>query len=224
MQRGLAPPEATARLRARPSTGRGRRCGVVRANMPPNKEWPPADVWEDFRKAESGEWEGHAMKFAPNGGAVPLPSNYVPESFKDYDVGVSQWAVRSTTPYGGEGGIDKVDTFATQTRYLWPEAGCEFGKEDVAVTRDDAYLGGGQMGKMCIVDGDYSSGPMVLPPCEEGARVRFEFGFMPRVPMPDEEEEEASQGGAGLPRPCAGSRLTAQCEPSCPYNHSVILT
>ena len=72
--------------------------------------------------------------------------------------------------------IQDVDSFATQTRYLYPEAGCDFGRDDVAMTRDDVFLSGGQMGKMCIVDGDYTDGPLVLPPCEPGARVRLEFG------------------------------------------------
>ena len=44
------------------------------------------------------------------------------------------------------------------------------------------------MGKMCIVDGDYSDGPLVLPPCEAGTRVRLEFGFSTRVPQEEEED------------------------------------
>ena len=33
---------------------------------------------------------------------------------------------------------------------------------------DDRLMAGAQMGKMCVVDGDYAHGPLVLPPCEPG--------------------------------------------------------
>ena len=81
-----------------------------------------------------------------------------------------------------------MDSFSTTTRYLWPEAGCEFGKEDVAVTRggDDRLMAGAQMGKMCVVDGDCAHGPLVLPPCEHGSRVKFQFGFSQRTRPADE--------------------------------------
>ena len=158
--------------------------------LPPNKEWPPADVWEDFRKAVSGEWEGHAVTCDPRGDVLPLPSNYVPDAFREYGVGVNQWATRSTTHGDEPGDINDVDSFATQTRYLYPEAGCDFGREDVAKTREEPQLlAGGQLGKMCIVDGDYCDGPLLLPPCELGARARFEFGFCTRVTQDDEDDE-----------------------------------
>ena len=65
--------------------------------IPPNKEWPPADVWQDFREAVGGEWVGHAMTLGPTGTVVPLPDKYVPDSFKEYGVGVNQWSTRATT-------------------------------------------------------------------------------------------------------------------------------
>ena len=160
--------------------------------LPPNKEWPPADVWEDFRKAVTGEWEGHAVTCDPRGDVVPLPSNYVPDAFREYGVGVNQWATRSTTRGDEPGGITDVESFATQTRYLYPEAGCDFGREDVAKTRDDPNLlgEGGQMGKMFVVDGDYCDGPLLLPPCEPGSRARFEFGFSTRVTQDSEDDDD----------------------------------
>ena len=161
--------------------------------IPPNKEWPPADVWQDFREAVGGEWVGHAMTLGPTGTVVPLPDKYVPDSFKEYGVGVNQWSTRATTDYAGDGGIDEVDSFSTTTKYLWPEAGCEFGKEDVALVRGDtdALMGGGQMGKMCVVDGDYAHGPLKLPPCEPGAEVKFQFGFSQRTPDPTDDQGPA---------------------------------
>lgn len=91
-----------------------------------------------------------------------------------------------------------MDSFSTSTRYLWPEAGCEFGKEDVAVTRggDDRLMAGAQMGKMCVVDGDYAHGPLVLPPCEHGSRVKFQFGFSQRTrPADDTDDDPSSSNG-----------------------------
>ena len=171
--------------RSRRTPGRPSRCDAI----PPNKEWPPADVWQDFREAVGGEWVGHAMTLGPTGTVVPLPDKYVPDSFKEYGVGVNQWSTRATTDYAGDGGIDEVDSFSTTTKYLWPEAGCEFGKEDVALVRGDtdALMGGGQMGKMCVVDGDYAHGPLKLPPCEPGAEVKFQFGFSQRTPDPTDD-------------------------------------
>ena len=181
-----APPRAFPSSRPRRA---GPRAPRTRARViPPNKEWPPADVWEDFRKNVAGEWTGHAVALGPTGDIVPLPDEYVPSAFKEYGVGVNQWSTRATTAYDGDGGIDAVDSFSTTTRYLWPEAGCEFGKEDVAVTRggDDRLMAGAQMGKMCVVDGDYAHGPLVLPPCEHGSRVKFQFGFSQRTRPVDE--------------------------------------
>ena len=31
-------------------------------------------------------------------------------------------------------------------------------------------MAGAQMSKMCVVDGDYAHGPLVLPPCERVTR------------------------------------------------------
>ena len=131
---------------------------------------------------------GHAVVLGPTGDVVPLPDKYVPSAFKEYGVGVNQWRTRATTEYDGDGDIQAVDSFSTTTRYLWPEAGCEFGKEDVAETRggDDRLMAGAQMGKMCVVDGDYAHGPLVLPPCEPGAIVKFQFGFSQRT-RPDDD-------------------------------------
>ena len=131
---------------------------------------------------------GHAVVLGPTGDVVPLPDKYVPSAFKEYGVGVNQWRTRATTEYDGDGHIQAVDSFSTTTRYLWPEAGCEFGKEDVAETRggDDRLMAGAQMGKMCVVDGDYAHGPLVLPPCEPGAIVKFQFGFSQRT-RPDDD-------------------------------------
>ena len=133
------------------------------------------------------------MTLGPTGTVVPLPDKYVPDSFKEYGVGVNQWSTRATTTYAGDGGIDEVDSFTTTTKYLWPEAGCEFGKEDVALVRGDtdALMGGGQMGKMCVVDGDYAHGPLKLPPCEPGAEVKFQFGFSQRTPDPADDQGPA---------------------------------
>ena len=64
------------------------------------------------------------MTLGPTGTVVPLPDKYVPDSFKEYGVGVNQWSTRATTTYAGDGGIDEVDSFSTTTKYLWPEAGC----------------------------------------------------------------------------------------------------
>lgn len=152
-------------------------------------------MWEDFRTVVAGEWAGYAATCDPKSGElVALPRHVIPDAFKEYGVDVKQWATRSSSTDEGPGGIAEVDAFALQTRYLYPEAGCDFGREDVARTKDDVLLAGGQMGKMCIVDGDYCDGPLVLPPCEPGARATVSFGFAARVPE-DLSDREGSYGG-----------------------------
>lgn len=143
---------------------------------------------------------GHAVVLGPTGDIVPLPDKYVPSAFKEYGVGVNQWSTRATTEYDGDGGIEAVDSFSTTTRYLWPEAGCEFGKEDVAETRggDDRLMAGAQMGKMCVVDGDYAHGPLVLPPCEPGVVVKFQFGFSQRTRPADDDDDDASSSNGPI--------------------------
>jgi hypothetical protein len=74
----------------RGSTSRG---VVTTMALPPNKEWPPADVWEDFRANVGGEWEGHSVTCGPRGDLIPLATTYVPDVFKEYGVGVNQWTV-----------------------------------------------------------------------------------------------------------------------------------
>ena len=50
------------------------------------------------------------------------------------------------------------------------------------------------MGKMCVAQGDFASGPVLLPKCEAGASVRFELGFARRVP----EDRDADYGDGEL--------------------------
>ena len=205
---------SSLRRRRRRVSPRGGGGGVAVAALPPNKEWPPPDVWEDFLDAVSSQhWDGHAITLRPGSGAiVPLPSSALPDAHVAHGVGVNQWVTRtSTAPEEearegeGEGARGALpDAFSTTTRYLYPEAGCDFGREDVARERVDAGLcGGGQMGKMLIVDGDYAHGPLVLPACEVGAKVRFEFAFAARAANARGGEPEAKKNpdGRTIPPP-----------------------
>ena len=59
------------------------------------------------------------------------------------------------------------------------------------------------MGKMCVAQGDFASGPVLLPKCEAGATVRFELGFARRVPEDfdaDYGDERARAVGTPAPR------------------------
>jgi len=151
-----------------------RRLSFVTARaIEPNRDWPPSDVWDDFVTAHAGEYVGASATFDPHTGvAVALPDNYVPDAFKEYGVGVMEWQIATNGGKTSDG-----DGLRLETKKLYPEAGCEYGKNDVAITESCDVCAGGQMGKMFIVQGCYCDGPKTLPKCVEGAEIGFEFAF-----------------------------------------------
>ena len=157
------------------SRRRGARRGAraVRGALRPNEEWPPEDVWEDFVAAHAGEYAGAAATFdGATGRATPLPERYVPDAFKEYGVDVMEWQIVTRGAMTNDG-----DGLRLETSRLYPEAGCEYGKSDVATTASVDVCAGGQMGKMFIVQGCYADGPKILPKCVEGAEATFLFAF-----------------------------------------------
>jgi len=153
------------------ATRRGTR--AMRAALRPNEEWPPEDVWEDFVAAHAGEYAGAAATFdGATGRATPLPERYVPDAFKEYGVDVMEWQIVTRGAMTNDG-----DGLRLETSRLYPEAGCEYGKSDVATTASVDVCAGGQMGKMFIVQGCYADGPKILPKCVEGAEATFLFAF-----------------------------------------------
>ena len=192
----LRPASRALRPRARP---RARVAPV--AAIPPNRDWPPADIWEDFRDAVSGAWTGRALSCAPDGTVPP-----------DADDQPRRWSVRTVADPGARGGIDAVDALDITTEYRPADAPSP---SPPARTVHRAVLGGGQMGKMMIVQGDYADGPVVLPPCEPGAVAVFEFCFAARVPD-DDANANANATPKGPIVLDAGSNSKSKSEPKPP--------
>ena len=171
--------------RGSPSRGvHARRATVVAAALPPNKEWPPPDVWSEFRATHAGTWSGFAARFRSDGAPVHWATGEVAPA--------PQWRrTRASSEFAGPAKIQDVDSLEIETT-------CE--AEDVGTatitssTITSTLLGGGQMGKMCVAQGDFASGPVLLPKCEAGAAVRFELGFARRVP----EDFDADYGDGEL--------------------------
>ena len=138
---------------------------------------PPADVWEDFRAAFAGRWAGRCVTVGPDG--APLARADVRGGKDAFDADT-----RAVADAGPPGGIDDVDDVTARFQTLAPPtpetdtAECD----DVSEEETSRILGGGQMGKMMIVQGDYAHGPLVLPECVEGARAVFEFALCARPP------------------------------------------
>ena len=171
----LAPPRVPSRARRHPPPHR--RARILAASVPANTEWPPADVWEDFRAAFAGRWAGRCVTVGPDG--APLARADVRGGKDAFDADT-----RAVADAGPPGGIDDVDDVTARFQTLAPPtpetdtAECD----DVSEEETSRILGGGQMGKMMIVQGDYAHGPLVLPECVEGARAVFEFALCARPP------------------------------------------
>ena len=165
--------------RGSPSRGvNARRATVVAAALPPNKEWPPPDVWSEFRATHAGTWSGFAARFRSDGAPVHWATGEVAPA--------PQWRrTRASSEFAGPAKIQDVDSLTIETTYEAEDVGTAKAYESESVSSTSftsTLLGGGQMGKMCVAQGDFASGPVLLPKCEAGASVRFELGFARRVP------------------------------------------
>jgi hypothetical protein len=178
------------------------------ASLPPNKEWPPNDVWSEFRATHSGTWVGWAKRFAPNGAPIVSTSLENDNAVDEKTSGATdtaQWQrTVANSKFAGAGGIKEIDTLAIDTKYVEVGAvsatadGVVGGKKKKKEKKEEkkqartvlsSLLAGGQMGKMCVAMGDYISGPAVLPECTAGTTVTFEAGFTIRVPDQSETNE-----------------------------------
>ena len=171
--------------RGSPSRGvNARRATVVAAALPPNKEWPPPDVWSEFRATHAGTWSGFAARFRSDGAPVHWATGEVAPA--------PQWRrTRASSKFAGPAKIQDVDSLEIETTYEAEDVGTA---AITSSTITSTLLGGGQMGKMCVAQGDFASGPVLLPKCEAGAAVRFELGFARRVP----EDFDADYGDGEL--------------------------
>ena len=161
-----------------------RRATVVAAALPPNKEWPPPDVWSEFRATHAGTWSGFAARFRSDGAPVHWATGEVAPA--------PQWRrTRASSKFAGPAKIQDVDSLEIETTYEAEDVGTA---AITSSTITSTLLGGGQMGKMCVAQGDFASGPVLLPKCEAGAAVRFELGFARRVP----EDFDADYGDGEL--------------------------
>ena len=157
------------------------------AALPPNKEWPPNDVWSEFRATHSGTWSGFAARFRFDGAPVGWATGEVAPA--------PQWRrTRASSAFAGPAKIQDVDSLEIETTYFEDDrtiADAEINKKP-SETFKSTLLAGGQMGKMCVAQGDFFSGPTLLPKCEAGATTKFELGFTIRVP-----ERYDGNGGGG---------------------------
>ena len=139
----------------------------------PDTDWPPNDVSSDFRKAHVGSWTGKSATFDSKGNVIPIHEKFVPEAFKEFGVSIDDFDVKTVTSVDVSSGkgIDAAGLTHT-TSYLYPEAGCEYGKEDVAFvdqTSKGVCGGNSQLRKMFLVDGSYCEGPTTFDTAKDGA-------------------------------------------------------
>lgn len=53
--------------------------------------------WEEFSAAVSGEWDGYSAEFNMFGEAIELPSNVVPDAFREWGQEVHDWQTQCPT-------------------------------------------------------------------------------------------------------------------------------
>ena len=176
---------------ARRSPGRRK---TEAASLPPNKEWPPPDVWSEFRATHSGTWSGFAARFRFDGAPVRWATGEVAPA--------PQWRrTRASSAFAGPAKIQDVDSLEIETTYFEDERGIADAEKQPSETFVSTLLAGGQMGKMCVAQGDFASGPVLLPACEAGVTTRFELGFTRRVPERYDAGEELAFVEGGNPAP-----------------------
>ena len=175
-----APARPDARAFARSSAleraaapGRARvhhtRRGASTRALEPNREWPPADVWEDFCAAHAGEWVGARASLHPRSGLA------VASHARDARDGETSRANALERRIVARGET-RADGDALRLTTADADADGR-GDGGFADARVEDVCGGGQMGKMFIVQGCYAHGPSVLPECVDGAEARFAFAF-----------------------------------------------
>jgi len=146
--------------------------------------WPPNDVATDFRKAHVGTWTGKSASFDSKGVLIQVNEKYVPDAFKQFGVSVDDFEVKTTTSVDVSSGKGiEAAGLMHKTSYLYPEAGCDYGKQDIAFvdeTSKGVCAGSSQMKKMFLVDGSYCEGPTTFQ-IERNQKdyqfLRFEFCF-----------------------------------------------
>ena len=112
-------------MSASPHPRRVRRASKITpraASLPPNKEWPPNDVWSEFRATHSGTWVGWAKRFAPNGAPIVSTSLENDNAVDEKTSGATdtaQWQrTVANSKFAGAGGIKEIDTLAIDTKYV----------------------------------------------------------------------------------------------------------
>ncbi|MED6108074.1 hypothetical protein PIB30_020171 [Stylosanthes scabra] len=98
------------------------------------------EVWSQFAKRVSGEWDGFAADFSNDGKPIELPENVVPEAYREWEVKVFDW--QTQCPTLAEPGDRVLEYKSIQ---LLPTVGCEAD----AATRysiDERRFGGADTG------------------------------------------------------------------------------
>ncbi|CAI0471309.1 unnamed protein product [Linum tenue] len=84
---------------------------------------PISDDWPEFADRVSGEWDGFAADFTPQGAPIELPESVVPEAYREWEVKVHDWQTQCPTLARPSPEPDR--TLSYTTIKLLPTVGCE---------------------------------------------------------------------------------------------------
>ncbi|KAF1878244.1 hypothetical protein Lal_00046910 [Lupinus albus] len=79
-----------------------------------------SEVWSQFAKRVSGEWDGFGAEFSIEGKPIELPESVVPEAYREWEVKVFDWQTQCPTLAEPEDHILEYKTIQ-----LLPTVGCE---------------------------------------------------------------------------------------------------
>uniref|UniRef100_A0A7S0WYN7 Uncharacterized protein n=1 Tax=Chlamydomonas leiostraca TaxID=1034604 RepID=A0A7S0WYN7_9CHLO len=130
---------------------------------------PVIPAWPEFCRSASGEWEGVSCTFNGSGEAQPLPSNYVPDAYRQWGVELYDWqtVVSSRALPEQPGQLELV------CRRMMPTVGCE--ADAVAFTEERSGGAASSNGAAAATaapalrlvvteaDGSYIAAPASLP-------------------------------------------------------------
>ncbi|CAL0300742.1 unnamed protein product [Lupinus luteus] len=79
-----------------------------------------SEVWSQFAKRVSGEWDGFGAEFTIEGKPIELPESVVPEAYREWEVKVFDWQTQCPTL-----AQPKDQILEYRTIQLLPTVGCE---------------------------------------------------------------------------------------------------
>ncbi|XP_019427525.1 PREDICTED: uncharacterized protein LOC109335798 isoform X2 [Lupinus angustifolius] len=124
-------------------------------NQPDQKGDGSSEVWSQFAKRVSGEWDGFGAEFSIEGKPIELPESVVPEAYREWEVKVFDWQTQCPTL-----AQPKDHILQYKTIQLLPTVGCE---ADAATryTVDERKIAGDNMNYAISAFAYQSSGSYV---------------------------------------------------------------